>query len=356
MFIFTVCQLGAEAALKKEIATHYADFKFAYSRPGFLTFKYGGSKALDPGFELRTIFARAYGLSIGKASSPSEVFTHVRNLASELGESWKKPRLHVWERDQHIAGEEPKDFSAGVTRTQALEEIRRSPEFRQLFLEEEKASPDDFVLDLIFLEPGSWWIGFHRHSSHHSPFAGGNPHLNLPEKAPSRAYLKLEEALTWSNAPIRKGDIAVEIGSAPGGASYALLQRGLNVFGIDPADMAPSVSGFGPSRFEHLRQTAAQTQRSDLPDAVQWILLDMNVAPVISLNTVERIAPWYASSLLGMILTLKINEWKYADEIPKLLKRVGKLEMVRIRATQLASNKQEICVFALTRKGIARGR
>ena len=61
----------------------------------------------------------------------------------------------------------------------------------------------------------------------------------------------------------------------------------------------------------------------------------MNVAPVISLNTVERIAPWYQESLLGVILTLKINEWKFTDEIPKLLKRVDKLGMVKIRARQL---------------------
>ena len=58
----------------------------------------------------------------------------------------------------------------------------------------------------------------------------------------------------------------------------------------------------------------------------------MNVAPNISLNTVERIAPAYADALLGVILTLKLNDWKFTDEIPKLLRRVEKLDMVKIRA------------------------
>src|SRR6186997_3062423 len=38
-FIFATCQVGAEPALKTELARVWPDFKFAYSRPGFLTFK-----------------------------------------------------------------------------------------------------------------------------------------------------------------------------------------------------------------------------------------------------------------------------------------------------------------------------
>ena len=39
-----------------------------------------------------------------------------------------------------------------------------------------------------------------------------------PIEAPSRAYLKVEEALRWAGAMIelRTGDTALEIGSAPG--------------------------------------------------------------------------------------------------------------------------------------------
>ena len=37
-FLFATCQLGAEGALKAEVARR-CDFRLAYSRPGFLTFK-----------------------------------------------------------------------------------------------------------------------------------------------------------------------------------------------------------------------------------------------------------------------------------------------------------------------------
>ena len=38
-FIFCSCQYGAQAILKQEILSHWPEFKFAFSRPGFVTFK-----------------------------------------------------------------------------------------------------------------------------------------------------------------------------------------------------------------------------------------------------------------------------------------------------------------------------
>jgi 23S rRNA (cytidine2498-2'-O)-methyltransferase len=67
----------------------------------------------------------------------------------------------------------------------------------------------------------------------------------MPPEAPSRAYRKLEEALMWSQAPAaRRRHRLSRIGSSPGGASYALLRRGVDVYGIDPAKMAPVVLDF----------------------------------------------------------------------------------------------------------------
>ena len=38
-FLFAVCQRGAEPALKSEVARMERGFRFAYSRPGFVTFR-----------------------------------------------------------------------------------------------------------------------------------------------------------------------------------------------------------------------------------------------------------------------------------------------------------------------------
>src|SRR5258708_7412307 len=146
MFIFTVCQQGAESAVKKEIAQGYANLNFAYSRPGFITFKNRDEgKAIAPDFELKSIFARAYGLSIGKAGAPSEAFAAAENLLREIGQPSGKLRLHVWERDSYASGEEPKDYVLGRASSEALSELKKSPRFTELFFADEKAEVGDFV-------------------------------------------------------------------------------------------------------------------------------------------------------------------------------------------------------------------
>ena len=51
-FLFATCQVGAEAALKAEMAHRWPGFRFAYSRPGFLTFKLPAEFAAAEGFRL----------------------------------------------------------------------------------------------------------------------------------------------------------------------------------------------------------------------------------------------------------------------------------------------------------------
>jgi 23S rRNA (cytidine2498-2'-O)-methyltransferase len=353
-FIFTVCQVGAEAVLKKEIARNHPELRFAFSRPGFVTFK--SEKPLAADIELNSLFARAYGLSLGKSDlgAVEKLVTDTAQVLQDLKEKSGKLRLHIWERDQHKPGEEPKDFQPGVWKAAVFNKIKLMPEFGDLFADGAEARPGEMVLDLVVVEENQIWAGGHVHTENHPRWPGGAPAISLPPEAPSRAYLKLEEALLWSDISVKPEDIAVEIGSAPGGASYALLKRGLNVVGIDPGEMDPRVLAFGEDRFFHMKQTVASTRREDLPDIVHWLLLDMNVAPNITLYQIDRLQARMKSTLLGVLLTIKLNEWKIADEIPDMLEHIRAMGMEEVRATQLATNKQEIFIYGLTRRGLGR--
>jgi 23S rRNA (cytidine2498-2'-O)-methyltransferase len=357
-FLFTVCQVGAEKALKAEIARDYPGLRFAYSRPGFVTFKSLG-QPLQPDFELRAVFARAYGLSLGhkikeegKALAMA-AWTAMQQLVVQLGSPL---RLHVFERDLYAPGEEAKEYQprlrAGILE-KAIREIAHTA--GGVILPETEAQPGDFVFDLVWVDENEWWVGFHKQTAAHLPVPGGQWKIILPPEAPSRAYLKLEEALRWSGAPVQAADLAVEIGSAPGGASYALLQRGVNVYGIDPGAMDSVVLDFrGPARFVHDSRSVTIVKREELPRSVQWLLVDMNVGPDTAIYPVERLGIRMDDTLLGVILTLKMNEWSFAQHIPAWLERIRKIGMARVRATQLAHNRREICVVGLTRLGVSR--
>ena len=71
-------------------------------------------------------------------------------------------------------------------------------------------------------------------------WVGGVPRIAPPEEMVSRAYLKMAEALEWSAIPLARGEVCVELGCSPGGAAQALLERGLFVIGIDPAEVDPT--------------------------------------------------------------------------------------------------------------------
>ncbi len=347
-FIFTVCQVGAEPALKKEITKNHPDFKFAFSRPGYVTFKCPqGPVPFD--FNLNSVFARAYGISFGSVTEAE--LSRVTELAQELKtqEPQRRIFLHAWERDLHGPGEEPMGFEPGALLGRTESQIRAASSKLGLFEKSGQPRPGDAVVQVIALDPGKFAYGVFSHSAAHSSHPGGRPPISLPAEAPSRAYLKLENSLIWSGAPIRKGDLALEIGSAPGGASYALLQRGLRVIGIDPAIMDSEV--LRHPEFKHIQRSVNQVPREDLPESIQWLLLDMNVEPNVSLFAVDRLASRMKDSLHGLLLTVKLNQWKFADEIPYFMDHVKAMGMVRVKAAQLAYHRQEILIFGLTRRG-----
>lgn len=346
-FLFATCQIGAEHAVKHEVQRRWPDVHPAYARPGLLTFKVPPDHPIRDDFDLGSVFARAWGISLGKVPG-SRREDQARAVWQLLGPRPVR-RVHVWERDRGEVGHggfEPSITAAAVEIHQAL--LTACPQRARLAPgAEDPAKParrGDLVLDCILVEPEQWWVGYHRATSSTTRWPGGIIPLELPAHAVSRAWLKMEEALRWSQLPIPPGARCAEIGSAPGGASQALLDRGLIVLGIDPAEMHPAV--LQHPHFTHLRKRAFEVRRKEFRK-VRWLTADMNVAPKYTLDVVEEIVTHPEVNIRGMILTLKLFQWKLAERIPEYLDRIRGWGFNRVAARQLAHNRQEVCVAAL---------
>ena len=207
------------------------------------------------------------------------------------------------------------------------------------------------MLDCILIEPGNWWIGWHTAAAIPSRWPGGIPPIEKPADAISRAYLKMAEALAWSQLPVHAGDACVEIGSSPGGSCQALLDRELVVTGIDPAEMDEQI--LAHSNFTHVRARGADLRRRDF-SSFRWLFADSNVAPQHTLDTVEHIVTNDRVSVRGMILTLKLIKWDLAEQLPEYIQRVRSWGYQYVKARQLAFNRQEVCVVALRRRSMRR--
>lgn len=349
-FLFVVCQHGAEPALRRELARSQPAWRMAFSRPGFVTFKLPPDQVLNEDFDLRLVFARSWGLSLGRVSGAG-----AEALADELWSltgARSVDHLHVWQRDRAVPGEH--DFEPGITalasevaRIIAGRRPRHGDGPHPMLPINMVASPGSQVLDCVLVEPDQWWVGCHRAASLPSRWPGGTPKIDLPAEAVSRAYLKMTEALLWSRLPVAAGDRCVEIGSSPGGSCQALLDRGLIVTGIDPADMHPEV--LARENFTHVKARGADLKRREFRDC-KWLMADSNVAPAHTLDTVEHIVTNRQVQIRGLLLTLKLLDWQLADEIPQYLQRIRGWGYPLVRARQLAYNRQEISVVALRRR------
>lgn len=361
-FLFMTCQPGAETALKQELARSDPALHLSFSRPGFLTLKHTAERPWDAA-ELAArywVFARAHGISLGRVTG-----TQLSPLADEL---WQQENVrsviaehrladvHVWQREVATT-----DDRANVSCVTPLaEEVERAvrsaaPEacaaLRDSSAKRHATPRNGYVLDIVLVEPHEWWIGYHRAATVTQRWPGGAIPIAMPQHAVSRAYAKMEEALAWSGLPIAAGERCVEIGCAPGGASQALLDHGLVVTGIDPAEMDEAV--LAHPQFRHVRKRGQDVRRREF-DGIRWLAADMNIAPGDTLDTVGAIVTHPGVSIRGLILTLKFADWSQAQDLPEYAQRVRDWGYRDVRMRQLATGGQEVCLVALRRRALRR--
>lgn len=379
-FVFSTCKKGFEKLLKHEVQLNYPDLKFAYSRPGLITWKVD-SNSTDTGSTAEfvwkpnnLVFMRSRGDSItATANSSSDVLAIAARIQS-ISRTTDKLRLHVFAREIEescFRTDHPLEVAERRERTSSLRnEILAADEGAVVFHTDEPAEDDDLVVDVCIGEGSDRiFMGQHIHSSQCRGSSHPNnlfPHLALPAEAPSRAYLKIEEAIRYFDIPMQRGDQAVEIGSAPGGSAYNLLGRGLRVWGVDPC---PSDRTHSPvvrrhQGFTEIISKLHRLQLEQLPTTVQWILCDANISPEEAIPHLKKLCGAYSTRncLKGLLYTCKLNDEVFSWSPDRILRylyetRAAVLSTVDeggdrrvFRAVEMVavpSNKQEVLLYAV---------
>ena len=199
----------------------------------------------------------------------------------------------------------------------------------------------------VFLVDGATaYVG--RSPAHEADWPLGIPRLRMPPGAPSRSTLKLAEAfavfLEGREATLlRPGLRAVDLGAAPGGWTWQLVQRGLKVTAVDNGPLKGAVAD--DALVTHLREDGLRW-RPQRP--VDWLVCDIVEQPI---RIAELVARWIAEgSARRAIFNLKLPMKKRYDEVRRCEQRIARIvdaagvpHTLRIR--QLYHDREEVTAY-----------
>lgn len=357
-FVFIVCQYGAEQPLKQLALQpqlpeeqprqpEESAWRLAFSRPGLLTLKYVGNQPEPPDLISPLVRLTGRGLGTVRSELADTCFEKTWELAFSSDQAPKWSAIHIFQRDRALPGFRSFEPGQSELSRAVAQSLGHWLAQRNVTLPiNEEAVPGQHVLDIILSEPNQWFVGYHVVQAVHERWPGGVPPVVASPDMISRAYLKIAEALMWSQFPIASGDAVVEIGSAPGGASQRLLDMGMAVTGVDAAEMDELV--LEHPRFEHWRMKAAAVKRK-LYEKFKWLVCDANVAPNYTLDVLGDIFSQEGTKIEGLILTFKLSSWEQMKHLEEQLQRIRHLGFADVQARQLAHNRHELCVVAKRR-------
>ncbi len=169
---------------------------------------------------------------------------------------------------------------------------------------------------------------------------GGRQRMRRTADAPSRAAMKLEEALV--NLPFEpgRGEVCVDLGAAPGGWTQRLVARGARVIAVDPAKLVPELAR--QPRVEHIQESAFAYSPEEPAD---WLFCDMAWRP---LEVAQLLAKWgrrnWASHLVANIKLPMKDKNPILLRVRHILTQEGGWQGLTMR--QLYHDRDEVTVTA----------
>lgn len=135
-----------------------------------------------------------------------------------------------------------------------------------------------------------------------SAFPNGEANFIEDKTAPSRAYLKLWEALTLIGERPGEGDTCLDLGASPGGWTWVLQRLGARVISVDKAPIDPAIAAL-PNVTQRLESAFGLDPKA--VGQVDWLFSDVICYPKRLLGLVQR---WMAAGAAKrFVCTLKFQ-------------------------------------------------
>ncbi|MDB5082116.1 MAG: hypothetical protein JWP00_4040 [Chloroflexi bacterium] len=203
----------------------------------------------------------------------------------------------------------------------------------------------------VVCSQGSAYLGLSPAELNLSGWAGGMRRFAKREEQISRAELKLQEALEVFEVELPTGGEALDLGASPGGWTRLLLEAGLKVTAIDPADLDPRLQKY-EAALSHFQGHAERFLENSLADKFRLgryavLVSDVRMDANMAAHLMVSFAPLLARDGLA-ITTLKLPhetaKLKPAQLVEQALSILRKT-YPNLQARQLFHNRSEITVL-----------
>lgn len=301
-FVYFITVAGNEDLLKEEINLYYPNLKFAYSRPGFCTFK---NETSEKNYS-KVVYALTFGTTLKKI-----------NLAA-VEEYYK---------------ELSKEYDASFNFYQ-IEKVQNT---EQWYPKLESKADNKIQIDFIRTNTDEVFVGIRELDIFNSPFKREyeTETLNLV----SRAYYKAHDAFKLFD--VARGQKVLELGSVPGGISQFLLEDEHRVTAIDPGKMHESIMAHPKFKFLNL---SVQDYKPYPSERFDIVVSDMNLNPKIVLAQISRIVKTI-KGVKEVYITIKTSTpqmVKLFSEYEKLMRTMG---CKKIHFLQLPKHRREFLAY-----------
>jgi 23S rRNA (cytidine2498-2'-O)-methyltransferase len=175
-----------------------------------------------------------------------------------------------------------------------------------------------------------------------SLWPGGRARMKLGGDFPSRAARKLAEAFAWLGMAPGSGETCVDLGAAPGGWSWLLLERKTRVIAVDPARLEPKL--MQNSRLRHVQGSAFDFAPEQ---PVDWLFCDMAWRP---LEVAQMLGRWARQRQTRMLVAnFKLPMKRKVEMLERLRAVLSASGFASIRMRQLYHDREEITLTAHVR-------
>ena len=172
-----------------------------------------------------------------------------------------------------------------------------------------------------------------------SAVPGGELRMKMDDRAPSRSYLKIEEAFHRMGVEPAAGDTVIDLGAAPGGWSYACARRGARVTAVDNGPL--KIEDACIRRIDHVHADGLTFRLSRHQPPVDWLVSDMLISPGDAFGLLKHWVGGHHCS--RMVMNLKLPQHHPMAALLPVVEWIESFPGLHLR--QLCHDRREVTCY-----------